>query len=634
MHFGQSYLEEPHIRPRLRHAVQRIVALTGPSAPIVVVLVLAAISAFAVWSATETRSATAAVERARALDDLYERARSSVSVEAEADSAYRAGPGPDVRARYNAAATRLSDTLDRLGNVGESADRRTARQIAGWHGAYLQLDARLFAALDRGDAKGVAAIDTARTTRLFDTVRAAVDDASNRHRARVNDRIADLQSTTATIYHVVPAAAGFGMLLVALFASIMVAHRREAERAADAEIGRLARVAGTDNLTGLGNHRALHEEIVDLVMRSELRREPFAVLALDLDGLKAANDSLGHHEGDRLILQLGQGLLDTLPDGARAYRIGGDEFIATLPGCAAIDAFHYSQALQTTLAPPETGILAPEVGSEAPPTHVTVGVCDSTMAVGDAELLLHRADLALIAAKRTQQRGLIWALDIEPLARDDQGAKDHRRMLATALAKAVDAKDSYTRSHCETVSQLCVLIAQELGMGDDDIEQLRLAGLLHDVGKIGVPDAILHKPDGLTEDEFAQMQEHSTLGHSIVAAAGLKHEAEWVRHHHERVDGHGYPHRLEGTNIPLQSRIIFVADAFEAITSDRPYRRGRPASEALIELERCAGSQFDPDCVEALVRAMDTAGAQNWAPASARRLRVVRDVAPPAHEAA
>ncbi|MCW2973501.1 MAG: diguanylate cyclase, partial [Thermoleophilia bacterium] len=512
-------------------------------------LVLAAISAFAIWSATETRSATAAVDHARALDDLYDRARTSVSIEAEADSAYRAGPDPAVRARYNAAARSLTDTLDRLGNVGEHADRRTARQIAEWHAAYLQLDARLFAALDRGDAKAVAAIDTERTNRLFDTVHGAVDEASNRHRSRVNDRIVDLRSTTATIYRVVPAAAGFGTLLVALFASIMVAYRREAKRAADLEIDRLARVAGTDNLTGLGNHRALHEEIVELVTRSEVRGEPFAVLALDLDGLKAANDSLGHHEGDRLILQLAQGLEATLPDGARAYRIGGDEFIATLPGCAAIDAFHYSQELQTTLAPPTTGILAPEGGTDAPPTHVTVGVCDSGMAIGDAELLLHRADLALIAAKRTQQRGLIWATDIEPLARDDQGAKDHRRMLATALAKAVDAKDSYTRSHCETVSQLCVLIAQELDMGDDDIDQLRLAGLLHDVGKIGVPDAILQKPEGLTDDEFVQMQEHSTLGHSIVAAAGLTEEAEWVRHHHERLDGRGYPHGLEGTRI-------------------------------------------------------------------------------------
>jgi HD-GYP domain-containing protein (c-di-GMP phosphodiesterase class II) len=164
-------------------------------------------------------------------------------------------------------------------------------------------------------------------------------------------------------------------------------------------------------------------------------------------------------------------------------------------------------------------------------------------------------------------------------------------------------------------------------MEPDDIEQLRLAGLLHDVGKIGVPDAILQKPGGLTDDEFKEMQGHSTLGHSIVNAAQLTEEAIWVRHHHERMDGRGYPDQLSGEQIPIQSRIIFVADAFEAITSDRPYREGRPAADAIEELRRCAGTQFDEACVEALATALVLAGPDAIAPASAsvtpRRLNVV-----------
>ena len=142
-------------------------------------------------------------------------------------------------------------------------------------------------------------------------------------------------------------------------------------------------------------------------------------------------------------------------------------------------------------------------------------------------------------------------------------------------------------------------------MSPDEIEQLRIAGLLHDVGKIGVPDSILGKPSGLTDEEYLKMQEHSTLGASIVSAAQLDEKSVWVRHHHERIDGRGYPDKLAGDEIPLQSRIIFVADAFEAITSDRPYRLGRPSAEALVELHRCAGTQFDPDCVAALCRVLD-----------------------------
>ncbi len=130
---------------------------------------------------------------------------------------------------------------------------------------------------------------------------------------------------------------------------------------------------------------------------------------------------------------------------------------------------------------------------------------------------------------------------------------EHINSLSTALALAVDAKDSYTRSHCQTVSQLCVLIATELALAPALIGQMRLAGLLHDVGKIGIPDAILTKPAALTDAEYEQMKRHAVLGAEIAAAAGLATEARWIRHHHERYDGTGYPDRLAGKDIPLQS---------------------------------------------------------------------------------
>jgi putative nucleotidyltransferase with HDIG domain len=168
----------------------------------------------------------------------------------------------------------------------------------------------------------------------------------------------------------------------------------------------------------------------------------------------------------------------------------------------------------------------------------------------------------------------------------------------------VDAKDSYTRSHCETVSGLCVMIATALGIEKARIEKLRVAGLLHDVGKIGIPDTILQKPGALMEEEFETMKAHSKLGHSIVSGAGLQEEAVWILHHHERPDGRGYPDGLSGDEVPLESRIILCADAFEAITSDRPYRQGRAEHEALVELHRSAGGQFDPDCVAALEAAL------------------------------
>ena len=361
------------------------------------------------------------------------------------------------------------------------------------------------------------------------------------------------------------------------------------------EVERLSQAALVDSLTRLRNHRAFQEDLERELKRHTRSGRALSLAVLDIDDLKQVNDTLGHQEGDERLKRLADCLRGTARGSDAVYRLGGDEFGLLLPETHAWESFLFVQRLQEKLAAnPENMRVA-----------VAVGIAE-THGLEPRDALIRRAGLALAEAKRSQRNVLIYSVDFEPAQREvsDESQEESTRTLATALAQAVDAKDSGTRSHCETVSQLCVMIAEQLGLPPKRIAQLRLAGLLHDVGKIGIPDAILQKPAKLTDEEFEVMKTHSALGHSIVGAAGRPEEANWILHHHERPDGRGYPAGLRNDQLPLESRIILVADAFEAITSDRPYRKRAPVADALAELERHAGTQFDPQCVAALNQAI------------------------------
>ena len=349
-----------------------------------------------------------------------------------------------------------------------------------------------------------------------------------------------------------------------------------------------------DHLTGLFNHRAFHESLDAALERARREGTPLCLVMLDLVGLKETNDSLGHQAGDERLRLVTAKLTTVLRADDTAYRIGGDEFAVILPGLQAWDGYNVATRIQRALSSEHW----------AGPT-VSIGVAEADREMSKNDLIGH-ADTALLEAKRSHRKTVLYSVGLE-LQRKVLEATVPRvptKALATSLARAVDAKDSYTRSHCETVAELCVTIAERLGLDPPRVEQLRLAGLLHDVGKIGVPDTILQKPGPLPEGEYETMKSHSRLGHGIVSGAGLADEARWILHHHERLDGRGYPDGLSEEEIPLESKIILVADAFEAMTSERPYRRSLPASAALEELNRHAGSQFDPACVAALEAAL------------------------------
>jgi diguanylate cyclase (GGDEF)-like protein len=358
----------------------------------------------------------------------------------------------------------------------------------------------------------------------------------------------------------------------------------------DRRVEELEAQALTDSLTQLGNHRAFHNDLSEELKRRAATGAHFTLMAVDLDGLKRINDTKGHPAGDAHIKGVARCLKTVVGEDGTIYRTGGDEFMVILPSKRNWDALLLANKIDQ-----ETRKLG---GMRA----VSIGLTESTGLEG-RQLLVHQADLALYEAKRTKLRAVTYHPGLANGVSDgspNRGPSRDQRALAAALARAVDAKDNGTRSHSELVAELCVAVGARLGIKGDRLERLRMAGLLHDVGKIGVADAILQKTEALAEDERIAMAEHVKTGHAILVAAELPTEAGWIFQHHERYDGSGYPSGRGGEEIALEARIISVADAFEAMTGPRPYRDSISTNDALAELRRAAGTQFDVQCVEAL----------------------------------
>jgi len=356
---------------------------------------------------------------------------------------------------------------------------------------------------------------------------------------------------------------------------------------------RAMRLALTDPLTGLGNHRHFHERLERELRHAQEKSLPLTLCLVDVDDFKRINDRFGHPAGDRVLSRLATRLRQT----GEAFRLGGDEFALLLPGCDENSALTAAASVVERIAALELE----QIGS----VTVSAGVATSPAHAGDRDELVRLADSALYWAKeygknrvRAYRPDVIELAELKRLASGPDRAARFRA--AASLARAVDARDVYTGSHSQRVAELAARTARRLGLPEEEVELTRLAASLHDLGKLAIPEEILRKPGPLTEPERMVLERHPQIGFRMLESLGVDPVAEWVLHHHERWDGSGYPDGLPGDRIPLGARIIFVADAYDAMTSERVYRRRVLPEQAVAELQRCAGTQFDPEIVDAL----------------------------------
>jgi diguanylate cyclase (GGDEF)-like protein len=360
--------------------------------------------------------------------------------------------------------------------------------------------------------------------------------------------------------------------------------------------------ANTDGLTELYNHRHFHERLDQEIARGSRFGAIFSLIMLDLDHFKTFNDNYGHLAGDEVLRKIGRCIEGSIRSVDMAFRYGGEEFAAILPETRLDDAYKVAERIRKTIeAKATTGTM---------PVTASLGISSWPVDGMTKEDIISRADAALYQAKLMGRNRTCLSSEVvkgqTSLISLELETKARALSIIYALAATVDAKDHYTYGHSKKVSQYAVSVSELLGLPADRTATIRAAGLLHDIGKIAIPDSVLNKNGPLTDEEWEPVKAHPELGVEI-----LKHVIDLVNclpailHHHEHYDGTGYPAGLKGDEIPLEARILAIADAYDAITSIRSYHQQLSPRQALDELRRCAGTQFDPELVKIFCQAIE-----------------------------
>ncbi|HET9132487.1 MAG TPA: diguanylate cyclase, partial [Terriglobia bacterium] len=361
--------------------------------------------------------------------------------------------------------------------------------------------------------------------------------------------------------------------------------------------------ADHDSVTNLLNHRAVHQRLDRMFSETRDGGGTLAIMMVDLNNFKLFNDTYGHVTGDQVLKKVAKVLNEECSSEMLTARYGGDEFMVVLPDASAERAHILATKIRSRLH--EEGFNRPSEEGTVP-ISLSFGIACYPNDGRSRHELLTIADSNLYQAKNSDE-GIVFTSESQRANRELRAEASFE--VLDALITAVDNKDRYTRKHSEDVTEYALWMAEELGLSEETMRTLRIGGLLHDVGKIGVPDEILRKPGRLSPEEFEVMKRHPRLGELIVGGIpGMESILDAVRSHHERWDGLGYPDQLEGEQIPFMGRLLAVADAFSAMTTDRPYRKGMEFEVALEEIRSNIGTQFDPQMAQAFIQGCEKRG--------------------------
>ncbi|MEG2983259.1 MAG: diguanylate cyclase [Peptostreptococcaceae bacterium] len=362
-------------------------------------------------------------------------------------------------------------------------------------------------------------------------------------------------------------------------------------------------LANVDELTGLYNHRYFQESLENIMELADENKTSVSLLFMDIDYFKNYNDINGHQAGDLLLKQIGNILKSSIRENDVVARYGGEEFAVILPDTNEEDAVKVGERIRVSIE--QTYFY----GQESQPNHnmtISIGVSSYPLRANNKHQFINTADDALYRAKSlNKNRVEVYYSVLEEIADhiyiDEETGKSLKRFI-----NMINKKDRYTYGHTERVVIYLGWFANYLELNEKDKLNLKLAAYLHDIGKVEIPEEVLNKKEKLTDSEYEMLKKHPTLGVELIKhIKSFEELLPLIKHHHERYDGRGYPDKLSGEDIPYLARVISIADSFDAITSHRPYNVRRGHADAIKELKRCAGSQFDPELVDKFIKMIE-----------------------------
>ena len=542
---------------------------TGKLALVALTVIVALLAGLAVWAATEGKRAgrplAAGLERTEAqLGAMRALGRLHAGLDAY-------GLAPDVETGGELAQREdaMRRAIGRLERERSLTNRELAADILPLVDAFERKrrdHAALLASGRRRDADGVYLQEL---QPLLAGLESAIERSVPDPMAGMRERLAGFERRNLIVSRVTAVAAPSGLLMLVLCAGVLRAYRRRLTERDRAALAQSRHEATTDALTGLGNRRRLLADL-DTALGQSPATVPQRLLLFDLDGFKTYNDTFGHPAGDALLQRLADKLA-TAVGGDAAYRLGGDEFcVLTAAG--------------------------------GDPDAATTAAADALTEHGEGFRIGSSWGSVVLHEEATDATAAMQLADRRMYARKNGGRPSAGRQTRDVLLATLTAREPDLSVHVHDVAELSVAVGRRLELGPVALDELARAAELHDIGKVAIPDSILSKPGPLSGDEWSFMRRHTIIGERILLAApAMAGVARLVRSHHERYDGSGYPDSLAGEDIPLGARIIAVCDAFHAMTHPRVYRDAIGTTDAIAELQRHAGSQFDPAIVTALI---------------------------------